>query len=459
MTDISLKPIRSGYNLQKINDNFEEIEANINNTSIQSEGGNNTMQQELDMNSNSIINYNTDLEDPSSLISVGEADARYVNSSGDSMEGPLSMEGNRIINLGGPKSGQDAVNLNYISGLVIPTVDDPQVTTLQLILSSVVYPTELVINSIGYGTSGQGGGAWKQNGVTGQTPSQTPAQLGDALLNDANGNQWRLISNIGGVVPEELGAIGDLSGDDQPYLQAATNTLNPVWADGKYAIGSTLQVKSSIHSSGGVIKRRDGAGMTNLLKLNNVSGIKVRGLSINGNKDNAGGGFTSVQVEDCFDVRIEYCHVLNAVGHNISFTNSDSCRAVNNLVEDAGSVGVEVRSSTNTHITNNKVKGGIKGIDFSRAVNNNTIATVANNMVSACSGNGISIPRDVATSIPYTTDVTVTGNIVSFAGLNGFLVQCNRGTVTGNIAKNNGSLISHQGFVINGTDLTCVGEC
>lgn len=56
MTDIILDSINSGYNLQKINDNFEKIEDNINNTSVQSTDGNNVMQQDLDMNSNDILN-------------------------------------------------------------------------------------------------------------------------------------------------------------------------------------------------------------------------------------------------------------------------------------------------------------------------------------------------------------------------------------------------------------------
>ena len=56
MTDITLKTIASGYNLNKINDNFVTLEDNINNTSIQSTGGNNVMSQDFDMNSKRIIN-------------------------------------------------------------------------------------------------------------------------------------------------------------------------------------------------------------------------------------------------------------------------------------------------------------------------------------------------------------------------------------------------------------------
>lgn len=56
MSDITLDKIRSGYNLSKINNNFEEIEDVINEEVVHTTGGNNTMQQDLDMNSNQILN-------------------------------------------------------------------------------------------------------------------------------------------------------------------------------------------------------------------------------------------------------------------------------------------------------------------------------------------------------------------------------------------------------------------
>lgn len=56
MTDIVLDPITSGYNLSKINKNFDTIEDVINNDVLHVRGGNNTMYQDLDMNSNDILN-------------------------------------------------------------------------------------------------------------------------------------------------------------------------------------------------------------------------------------------------------------------------------------------------------------------------------------------------------------------------------------------------------------------
>jgi hypothetical protein len=84
-----------------------------------------------------------------------------------------------------------------------------QLTTLGLIASTATFSASTVLNTSGYTTSGDGGkGKWKQNGQTGQTASQSPAQLGSSLLNDANGNQWALVvSNK--LNTKSLGCIHD----------------------------------------------------------------------------------------------------------------------------------------------------------------------------------------------------------------------------------------------------------
>ena len=81
-----------------------------------------------------------------------------------------------------------------------------QLTTTDLIASTATFAAETNIPTSGFTTSGDGGnGSWKQTGTTGQTPSQSPAQLGDALLNDGNGNQWSLVGTSLNVL--QLGAI------------------------------------------------------------------------------------------------------------------------------------------------------------------------------------------------------------------------------------------------------------
>lgn len=63
MSDITLDKIRSGYNLSRINDNFDKIENLINEDTLHVRGGNNTMSQQLDMNSNRITNLPAPIAD------------------------------------------------------------------------------------------------------------------------------------------------------------------------------------------------------------------------------------------------------------------------------------------------------------------------------------------------------------------------------------------------------------
>lgn len=76
MAKVILPPVTSGYNLQRINDNFKKIEDNINNHSIQRDNKNNTMNQDLDMDSNQILNVKTDLSNPNSLVSVFDLNSK-----------------------------------------------------------------------------------------------------------------------------------------------------------------------------------------------------------------------------------------------------------------------------------------------------------------------------------------------------------------------------------------------
>ena len=96
-------------------------------------------------------------------------------------------------------------------------------TTAGLITRNGTPQSNEIIKTNGYTISGDGGGAtWKHNGVTGQTVSQSPAQLADGLLNDASGNQWALVSNDK-INIRALGAVGNDSTDDAPVIQAALN--------------------------------------------------------------------------------------------------------------------------------------------------------------------------------------------------------------------------------------------
>ena len=109
MTDVVLTPITSGYNLSKINANFVKIEEAINQDILQIRGGNNTMDQSLDMNGYSLLNVEIDPSDPESLITVGEADARYYNVSGDTLAGPMDVNLQTISGLRAPVGATEPV--------------------------------------------------------------------------------------------------------------------------------------------------------------------------------------------------------------------------------------------------------------------------------------------------------------------------------------------------------------
>lgn len=99
MSDIVLKDITSGYNYSRITYNFEVIEHSINNDILHLAGGNNTMRQALDMNSYPLLNVKTDVDDPASLLTVADADTRYYNVKGDTLEGTMNVASNYIVGL------------------------------------------------------------------------------------------------------------------------------------------------------------------------------------------------------------------------------------------------------------------------------------------------------------------------------------------------------------------------
>lgn len=109
MTDITLLPITSGYNVSKINGNFVEIQAAINNDILHLQGGNNVMLQDLDMNGNSLLNVSVDVTNPDSLLTVGDGDVRYYNVSGDTLTGTMNVNNQPVTNLKPSINPLDAV--------------------------------------------------------------------------------------------------------------------------------------------------------------------------------------------------------------------------------------------------------------------------------------------------------------------------------------------------------------
>lgn len=109
MTDIVLTPITSGYQLSKINDNFDTVQNVINDEVVHHTGGNNTMHQNLDMNGFALLNADVDPSDPNSMLTVGIADSRYYNIAGDTLEGTMDIGGQVVTGLPAPVGPTEAV--------------------------------------------------------------------------------------------------------------------------------------------------------------------------------------------------------------------------------------------------------------------------------------------------------------------------------------------------------------
>jgi len=121
---------------------------------------------------------------------------------------------------------ETALVSQYLEGVRSARIKEKQLTTLELIASTRSYPVGTVLDLSGFTSAGdKGGSPWQLTVVTGQPVSQSPAQLGDALLNDANGDQWRLIVSEE-INPLSLGAKYDDLTDDSAAHDAALFALN-----------------------------------------------------------------------------------------------------------------------------------------------------------------------------------------------------------------------------------------
>ena len=163
-------------------------------------------------------------------------------------------------------------------------------TTTDLINSTLTYSADTVVTTVGFTTSGSGGAPWKQNGVTGQAVSQTPAQLGDGLLNDGNGNQWIMIKPADGY---SIHSFNVFTGSDKTdefkaaLIAASGSVLNG--NGGFYTVSEELRIKAT--DSG--IKSADGSYLS--IK-NNTDGQAV--LKIARDNPNLGEELSNILLKD-----------------------------------------------------------------------------------------------------------------------------------------------------------------
>lgn len=118
---IVLNNVTSGYNLSTINSNFQKIEDYVNDKLLARAdtgvAGEAMMERALDMNGNKILNVFVDVNDASSLLTVGVADSRYYNVSGDTLTGPMDANSQIISNLPSPTQPSQPATKAYADAI------------------------------------------------------------------------------------------------------------------------------------------------------------------------------------------------------------------------------------------------------------------------------------------------------------------------------------------------------
>jgi len=234
------------------------------------------------------------------------------------------------------------------------------ITTTDLINSTRGYPADYVLETSGFTSSGDGGGAkWKQNGVVAQTPSQTPSQLAEALLNDANGNQWRLVMSRQLFMPK----VGLISGSDMHgILKIAESTINnssgfisvafppgdfEATANSEYIID--IGDNSDFSIIGNKTKIEISSGVGSILRIQRSTGWVVSGLNLFSNQLTAN-GFHGVAITDCQNFDYKNGEIHNSGGYGIglqgdSTASYENCSIKSMRIIQPGADGVDFKNN------------------------------------------------------------------------------------------------------------------
>lgn len=237
MAKLTLNTIGSRYgSIDALNNNSDLVEAAFENTLSRDGTGPNGMEADLDMNSHAIINYTTDLTNPSSLITVGALDGQYVNVTGDTMTGTLNT----------PRNNTDVL---FIGGV-------------QVVPETIIFAPDA--NSVQYDPAG-----------TGAVETTVQSKLREF------------------VSLKDFGAIGDGVADDTVALQAAVNyaaaTSRSLYIPpGTYIISArvfqqTNGARMTIFGAGytsSIIKAASTLTNTEMLYFGNSTGHGVYGLNL-----------------------------------------------------------------------------------------------------------------------------------------------------------------------------------
>jgi len=209
MSDIVLNPLRAGFNLGRINSNFDLLEEVVNNGILHLEGGNNIMKQNLDINSNRILN----LPDP-----IGDSEpvpygllVQLLGDSGAALTSPLVQ----------PRQVGDGSNTTFSS----PTTNQVAPSFFFVYLDGIKQRpvTDYTIDGSGNVEFVEAPGMGSLVDITFYTPTFKEIDGNETVIATGTTTPRSLSDRFGEIISvNDEGAIGDGVADDK----AAFDLLN-----------------------------------------------------------------------------------------------------------------------------------------------------------------------------------------------------------------------------------------
>lgn len=196
-------------------------------------------------------------------------------------------------------------------------VGNKEITTEQLIERIRKAREGDVINTTGFYTAGDAGGAqWKATSTTGLTPSQSPADREARELVDGSGRLW---SYVGDTVSIEAMGATTSEADNAPYIKAAANGGNVTITAGNgeflssgFDLLSNTTFKGSLSTTIKSVAGNTGGFL--LARVNAQENVTVSGITFDGNFDNITTFNNTTLSFNSSNVRFEHCDFIDCRG-------------------------------------------------------------------------------------------------------------------------------------------------
>jgi len=304
-----------------------------------------------------------------------------------------------------------------------------KVSTTEKFISSFSgsVPVGTVVETLGYTTEGDGGGArWVKSGISGSTPSQSPAQKGGTVLSDGSGDVWTYIGSK--LVPEQLGGVGDGVFDNRLVFLACFSVGRDVH------IAADKNYLALINSAAEKLNFRDGLTLSGVgtITLKNSSAIYMEFIGVNQSNITIDG--------------VKFVGEIFAGASGFFFTLGGFSGATDNVKFLNGGIDLQntVVGATGFH--------AVHGFTFDRAFSNHTWAHWT---FERC--NYATIKTNAATGTQLNTTIT---NCVFKNNVRGNLTGFNTpSAISENIQITNNHFIRELAYFIDIQDQTLMGGC